>query len=127
MIQEKLSEVRINKGLNKTQMAKLIAMGQTTYSRKENGKSSITKEEWQRFAKALEVNVEDIKKEKPQSVKNENCTFSENSVGGIQNINIPQYILDVIIKYNAKLEEENEKLQKKNKELEQEIQNLKTQ
>ena len=107
-------------------MAKLIAMGQTTYSRKENGKSTITKEEWQRFAKALEVNVDDIKREKPQSLKNENCTFNENSVG-INYVNIPQNLLDIIIKYNTKLESDNEKLEKNINKMEKENQNLKLQ
>lgn len=72
MTQEKLIELRKLKGLTQSQMAKRIAMEQTTYSRKETGKSPITNDEWQRFAKALEVSIEDIKEETNVNFKNEN-------------------------------------------------------
>ena len=117
MIHEKLIDLRKSKGLTQEQMAKLIAMEQTTYSRKETGKSPITNEEWQRFAKALEVSLEDIKEENKISLKNENCTFNDSTVG-IQYVNIPQNVLDIIIKYNQKLENEN-------KSLKEEVESLK--
>lgn len=126
MTQEKLSEAHTSKGLNKIQMAKLIVISQTTYSRKENGKSTITKDEWQRFAKVLEVNVDDIKREKSQLLKNENYTFNENNVG-INYVNIPQNLLDIILNYNTKLESDNEKLEKNINIMEKENQNLKLQ
>ena len=108
MIQEKLKNLRKAKRLSQIDMAKLAAMEQTTYSRKESGKSSITEEEWQRFAKALEVSVEDIKNDQTMVFKNENCTFSDGAIGsvGIQYINIPKDVLDTILRYNQKLEEE---------------------
>ncbi len=37
-------------------------------------------------------------------MKNDNCTFHEGSVAGVQYVNIPQNVFDIIIKYNAKLE-----------------------
>jgi DNA-binding XRE family transcriptional regulator len=46
MIQQKLINLRKKTGLTQEQMAKSIAMEQTTYSRKELGKSSITNDEW---------------------------------------------------------------------------------
>ncbi len=103
---QKLYDARKAKGITQKQMASRIAMEQTTYSRKERGKSPITDEEWARLAKTLEVPVEEIKEENttPISVKNENCTFNENAIG-IQYVNIPQSVFDIIIKYNAKLEE----------------------
>ncbi len=105
MIQEKLKNLRKAKRLSQIEMAKLAAMEQTTYSRKESGKSTITDEEWQRFAKALEVSVEDIKNDQAMVFKNENCTFND-SVVGIQYINIPKDVLDTLLRYNQKLEEE---------------------
>jgi hypothetical protein len=39
--------------LSLIEMAKFAAMEQSTYSRKESRKSTITEEEWQRFTKAL--------------------------------------------------------------------------
>ena len=108
MIQEKHKTHRKNKKLSQLQMAKLCAMEQTTYSRKESGKSPVTDEEWERFAKALETSVEDIKAQDKMVFKNENCTFNDGSIGsvGIQYINIPKDVLDTILRYNQKLEEE---------------------
>ena len=104
MEHQKLKEIRTAKNITQNQMAKKIAMEQTTYSRKERGKSPILDDEWERFAKALNVPVEDIKVENiPVTMKNEGCTFTENSIG-IQYVNIPQNVFDIIIKYNAKLE-----------------------
>jgi hypothetical protein len=45
-------------------------------------------------------------------MSNQNCTFNEHSVG-IQYVNIPQDVLDMMLRYTKKLEEENEKLQQK--------------
>ena len=103
---EKLKEVRTAKGYSQGKFSKAIAMDQTTYSRKERGKSSITDDEWLRFAKVLEVSKEDIKEERQLTAKNENCTFTDQAVG-IQFVNIPQAVLDTMLKYNQKLEEEN--------------------
>lgn len=86
-------------------------MEQTTYSRKERGKSLITQEEWHRFSQTLEVSIEDIKEDNAQA-KNENCTFNDNSVG-IQNISIPQEVLDIILRYNKKLEDEIKQLKER--------------
>lgn len=117
MIQQKLINLRKKMGLTQEQMAKRIAMEQITYSRKELGKSSITNDEWLRLAKALNTSVEDIKEDNGVNIKNDNCTFNEHSVG-IQYVNIQQSILDTVLKYNARLEEENkmlkEELAKKN-------------
>lgn len=41
-----LKEFRIKKGITQKEMALKMAMEQTTYSRKENGKSPITENEW---------------------------------------------------------------------------------
>ncbi len=115
MEHKKLKEIRQAKNITQNQMAKKIAMEQTTYSRKERGKSPILDDEWQRFAKALDVPVEEIKVENaPLTMKNDNCTFSENAIG-IQYVNIPQNVFDIIIKYNTKLENDD---QLKNLEIE---------
>ena len=96
-------------------MAKKVAMEQTTYSRKERGKSPITETEWERFAKVLEVPVDDIKEESKTNFKNINCTFNDHTIG-IQYVNIPQNVLDTILKYNQKLEEEVNSLKAKLKQ-----------
>ncbi len=109
MLHKKLVDLRKSKGLTQEQMAKLIAMEQTTYSRKETGKSPVTQNEWERFAKALETNIEEIKDDNSNSIKNENCTFHDSNIG-VNYVSIPQSLLDVVMKYNQKLEEENQVL-----------------
>jgi transcriptional regulator with XRE-family HTH domain len=117
MLHEKLINERKTKRITQEQMAKLIAMEQTTYSRKERGKSPILDEEWERFAKALNVNVEDIKGEaNPVTMKNENWSLNDNSIG-IQYVNIPQNAYEVIMKYNKILEDENERLKEQLKKV----------
>lgn len=117
MIQQKLIDFRKKVGFTQEQMAKHIAMEQTTYSRKELGKSAITNEEWLRLAKALNTSIEELREENSINLKNDNCTFNEHAIG-ITYVNIPQSILDIALKYNAKLEEENKllkaELEKKN-------------
>lgn len=102
---ELLYNTRKTKGVSQEEMAELVGMEQTTYSRKERGQSTITDSEWERFAKALEVPVEDIK-EKQELIKNENCNFYDNAIG-IQYVNLPHEMYDVLLKYIQKLENEN--------------------
>lgn len=126
MLHEKLINSRKKKGLTQQQMAVKIAMEQTTYSKKERGISPINDEEWNRFAKALDIPVDEIKEvSTPLSIKNQNFTFNDNAINAHNNINIPQNIFDIIIKYNAKLEEENIFLKSQIQTLKQENQTLK--
>ena len=107
---QKLIDARKAKGFTQEKMSAIIAMEQTTYSRKERGKSPISDEEWDRLAKALDVDIEEIKDLSAQhSIKNDNWSLNDNSIG-IQYVNIPQNVFDIIIKYNTKLEQENEQL-----------------
>jgi transcriptional regulator with XRE-family HTH domain len=112
MKNEKLFTVRKSRGLSQMEMAQKLAMEQTTYSRKEIGKSPITDDEWQKFAKVLNTTVDEIKEKTVPQAVNENCVFNDQSVG-IQNISIPKEVLDTILRYNKKLEEENELLKKR--------------
>ena len=103
---EILKKVRTANGYSQLEFSKLVAMDQTTYSRKETGKTFITEQEWDRFAKTLGVSKEEIKdKIAPQAI-NENCVFNDQSVG-IQNISLPVEVLETILRYNKKLEEDN--------------------
>ncbi len=114
---EKLINLRKNKGLTQKQVADKMAMEQTTYSKKEGGLSPISDEEWFRLAKILEVAVGEIKEiDNSSNSKNENSTFSDNSIS-IQYVNIPQNAFELILKYNAKLEEENTTLKEQLKTL----------
>lgn len=101
MKHENLIKARKEKGLTQKEMADMLAMEQTTYSKKERGISRIRENEWMRFAQILDKNVEELK------IKNK---IIENN----ETLNHYVYlnIIQVIIKYNQKLEEENSLLKK---------------
>ena len=103
---EILKKVRTAKGYSQLEFSKLVAMDQTTYSRKETGKTFITEQEWDRFAKTLGVSKEEIKEKLAPQAINENCVFNDQSVG-IQNVSLPIEVLETILRYNKKLEEDN--------------------
>ena len=100
-----LKEIRKVKGFTQKQLAQKMAMEQTTYSKKENGKSPISEDEYKKLAAILEISIEELKKEMPSSTKNENCTFNDQSIG-IQIVSMPKDALDIMLKYTAKLENE---------------------
>ncbi|WP_185963441.1 helix-turn-helix transcriptional regulator [Flavobacterium gawalongense] len=102
--------MRKMRGYSQVYMAQQAAMEQTTYSKKEIGKSNITDAEWNKFAKVLNVPLEEIKDlDRSLAMKNKNWDFNNNETG-IQYINMPENVFDVIMKYNGRLEEENEHL-----------------
>jgi transcriptional regulator with XRE-family HTH domain len=106
-----LKEIRKNRGITQKEISLKMAMEQTTYSKKENGKSPITDEEWNKLSEILDTSIEDLKKENEILTKYENCTFNEQAIG-VQIVSMPKEALDVMIKYNLKLEEENAALKK---------------
>lgn len=55
-----LKEIRQNKGLSQEELADLIGMTQSNYSRRESGKKKITEFEWKKIAKALNVKPEEL-------------------------------------------------------------------
>lgn len=114
MIQEKLKNIRIEKGMSQEKMAKILSTGISSYSRKENGKSKIYDDEWEKMAKALEVPVEDLKGEAASGiVHNDNSTFNDNSGNYYnQNYNIPLSIIENLQDYIHLLKEQNELLKK---------------
>jgi transcriptional regulator with XRE-family HTH domain len=108
-----LKEIRTSKGITQKQIALQMAMEQTTYSKKENGKSPINEDEWKRLSDFLETPIEQLKKNDSTISKNENCTFHDNSIG-VQIVSMPKETLDIILKYTIKLEEEIKNLKDQN-------------
>ena len=100
-----LREIRIKKGLTQKQIAIKMAMEQTTYSRKENGKSPITQKEFEKLSNLLDTSIEEIKKEVTNIATNGNYFINVNAIE-IQIVSIPKETLDIMLKYTAKLEEE---------------------
>ncbi len=118
MIQEKLRNLRKQKGMSQEKMAKILSTDPSSYSRKENGKSKIHDDEWEKIAKALDVSVDDIKESESLGfVHNENSTFNDTSNSGNyynQNFNIPNSVLENLQDYISLLKEQNEALKKEN-------------
>jgi transcriptional regulator with XRE-family HTH domain len=96
MEHENLIMARKDRGLTQKEMADLLAMEQTTYSKKERGISRIREEEWAQFSKILGKDIDDLKSKDQISINNINFGHS-----------IYLKIIETIIRYNQKLEEEN--------------------
>ena len=60
MVKQKFIEKRKAKGLSQEEVADLLGMEQSTYSRKENGHTAIHPTEWEKLAKALDTTVDEI-------------------------------------------------------------------
>lgn len=53
MSKTKLIQARLSKGFSQEELADLIGMSQSNYSRRESGRTSITELEWKKIAKEL--------------------------------------------------------------------------
>lgn len=111
MIQEKLKNLRKQKGISQEKMAKIIGTDTSNYSRKERGEVKIFDDEWEKLAKTLEVSVEEIKNYDARfSFQFENSTFHDHSGNNITYSNVPDFFLETQKKYIEKLERENTEL-----------------
>lgn len=120
MVKEKLFEARTKKGLSQEELADLIGMTQSNYSRKENGLKRIIDIEWDKIAKELKVKKEDIYEEdSPKVVYKGNKGNSFNS-GNISYFNVPDFVLEHIELLKNQVEE----LKKENQALREEIKTL---
>jgi transcriptional regulator with XRE-family HTH domain len=123
MLKEKLKQTRIDKKFSQQDMAKHLNISQPHYLRKEKGEIEIRDEEWERIAKLLDVEVEDIKEtdnEKSINQTFENVTDITNSYIGSHNVycNVPEYLLATQQEYINILKKENEYLKAKITQLE---------
>jgi transcriptional regulator with XRE-family HTH domain len=125
MVQEKLRNLRKEKGMSQEKMAKILSTDTSSYSRKENGKSKIHDDEWEKLAKALDVSVDDLKDDGNSGiVHNDNSTFNDNSGNYYnQNFNIPNSIIENLQDYINLLKEQNESLKKEVEELKNKLNN----
>jgi transcriptional regulator with XRE-family HTH domain len=96
MIKEKLLEARLKKGLSQEELADLMNMTQSNYSRRENGLKSISEAEWQKFSSILNVEKEDIYEEDSPSVVYKNIKGHSFNSGNIHYFNIPDFVLEHI-------------------------------
>ena len=93
---ERLKNARTQRGYKQSEFAERVAMDQSQYSRRETGKVAITDEEWERFARALGVDKEEIVETEPRVI---NIVNNSNNKGNSINafeiiIKAPNHFFD---------------------------------
>lgn len=110
MEKQKLAKVRVAKGLTQQQMADLMFIDISSYSRKEKGQTKIRHDEWEKLSEILETPLEDIYESEEANI----FIYRDNAVGnylGTNNIySIPEYLLETQRKYIEQLEKQVEEL-----------------
>lgn len=96
MLKEKLIRARKDKQFSQQDMAKHLNISQPQYLRKEKGEVGIRDDEWERMAKLLDVEVDEIKEADRESAINQNFENNTGNYIGSNNIycNIPEYLLE---------------------------------
>ncbi|KMQ66006.1 hypothetical protein ACM46_00065 [Chryseobacterium angstadtii] len=118
MIQEKLRNLRKQKGISQEKMAKILATDTSNYSRKERGETRIHEDEWKKLADALQVPVEEIKEDDHKfSFNFDGSTFNDH----VNYYSIPTSIIDSLHDYIKILKEQNELQKKEIEELKSKI------
>ncbi|MFV7235506.1 helix-turn-helix transcriptional regulator [Flavobacterium sp. ZB4R12] len=107
MSENKLLEVRLSKGFSQEELAELIGMDQSSYSRREKGLKKISDTEWTKIAKELGVKKEDLYETSNQSTK-------VNNSANVYSFNLPNFIIE----YIESLKNENTALREKLKKIE---------
>lgn len=111
MVKQKLIDKRKEKNLTQEEFAFILGLDTSNYNRRENGVTKISKKEWDKMAKELNVSLEDIYE--PEDgiyvINNENAngeySGSHNHFKSIDN-----FAYETMKKYIQKLEEENSSL-----------------
>lgn len=112
MLKQKLIKARKHKKFSQQDIAKHLNISQTHYLRKEKGEVIIYDEEWERIAKLLDIEVNNIKE-----LDKENIT--EGFLGNNKiYCNVPEFILENQQDYISILKKEIENLKAKISELE---------
>jgi transcriptional regulator with XRE-family HTH domain len=107
MIKQKLINKRIERNKNQDDMAHILGITQSQYSRRESGNTKISKKEWDSLAKELNVKLEEIyEPEDGVYIINSENALGNFGNGGTFN-NFSEFALETMRKYIQKLEEEN--------------------
>lgn len=111
MTKDKLKKTRTEKGFSQQDVAKYLNINQTGYSRKENGTIPVTDDEWERLAKLLNVEVEEIKEDDRKDI-NQNFENNTGNYIGSNNVylNVPEFMLTAMQEYMDILKKENQQL-----------------
>ena len=110
-MKSKLISARKEKNMTQHDMADLLYISQSQYQRRERGEVRISKEEWERIAKLLDKEVEDIKEDDGTTTINNYGDHSGNYVAGDNHFyNIPEFIMKNQQEYIEMLKEEIKRL-----------------
>lgn len=115
MVKQKLYDKRVEKKLTQDELAFKIGMETSSYNRRENGNTKISKKEWDCIAKALNVDFKDIY-EPEDGVYYFNNENTKGNFGPAENNvfnNFSEFALETMKKYIEKLEQENQSLKEK--------------
>lgn len=102
----KLIQTRLARGLSQEELADLIGMSQSNYSRRESGRKNISDIEWNRISKELGVQIETIYEPEEQNKE-------ERDEINMLYFNIPDFVMEhieLLKKENKKLKEQLKKL-----------------
>lgn len=119
MVKEKLIKMRKEKKFSQQDIAEHLNISQSQYQRKEKGETGITETEWERIAKLLEIDVDDIKESSETSNVMNNFDNSSGNFGNNTNnyYNVPEFLLENLQDYIKILKEENQKLKEELKKI----------
>lgn len=114
MVQKKLKSIRKQKGFSQENLAGILCINISSYCRKENGKSKMYDDEWEKLAKALDVPAEELKSEMTDGmVHNDISAFNHHSCNFYdQKFNTPPSVIENLQHYIYLLEEQNDLLKK---------------
>ncbi|MCV9930767.1 helix-turn-helix transcriptional regulator [Flavobacterium sp. LS1R47] len=107
-MKEKLLNARLNKGLSQEELAYLIGMTQSNYSRRERGLKKISDYEWIQIAKHLEVKEEDIYELDTPNEDRLNINHSIETESFI----IPSFVIELIELLKAKIKKLEDQVKK---------------
>lgn len=105
-MKKKLLQARLNKGLSQEELADLIGISQSNYSRREKGLKKISNMEWVKIAKYLDVAKEEIYESDNFNTIDINHSFKAES------FTIPNFIIEYIEMLTEKNKQLEEKLKK---------------
>jgi len=107
VIKNKLIAARKEKNMTQSDIAELLFISQSQYQRREHGEIRISDEEWERMAKILGKEVQDIKEEDSISNIYNYDNYSGNYAAGDNYFyNIPEFIMRNQQEYIEMLKEE---------------------
>jgi transcriptional regulator with XRE-family HTH domain len=107
-MKEKLLKARLNKGLTQEELAYLIGMTQSNYSRRERGLKKISDVEWVQIAKHLGVKKEDIYE---LDGSNEESLIINHSLE-TESFVIPSFVIELIELLKAKIKKLEDSIKK---------------